>query len=146
MPSGGVTRRPIFHARRPSPPRGHARRCGAGRLRRGRQGGRRPRSRRALPGGAQRDDGAAACALLTSGTRRQLEADEGESCEKAIGAVELPAPSPVGRVAVYITSASADLEVGGTLFLDETPSGWRVSAAGCAPRPGGQPFDCELEV
>jgi len=113
----------------------------AGRLRRGRQGGRRPRSRRALPGGD-----AAACALLTSGTRRQLEADEGESCEKAIGSVELPAPSPVGRVAVYITSASPDLAVGGTLFLDETPSGWRVSAAGCAPRPGRQPYECELEA
>lgn len=95
---------------------------------------------------AQRDDGAAACALLTSGTRRQLEADEGESCEKAIGSVELPGPSPVRRVAVYITSASADLEVGGTLFLDETPSGWRVSSAGCAPRPGRQPYDCELEA
>jgi hypothetical protein len=95
---------------------------------------------------AQRDDGAAACALLTSGTRQQLEADEGEPCAQAISSVELPGRSPVRRIAVHVTSASADLEVGGTLFLDETSAGWRVAAAGCAPRPGRQPFECELEA
>jgi hypothetical protein len=88
-------------------------------------------------------DGAAACALLTVPARQQLVADERKPCAKAVVGLDVSKP-PVGRVEVFITSASAQLEGGGTLFLDQTTHGWRISAAGCEPKPGDAPYDCDL--
>jgi hypothetical protein len=90
-------------------------------------------------------DGAAACSLMTADAREQLEKDEREPCQDAVIKLSVSTP-PVSRVSVYVTAASADLAGGGTLFLDRTTKGWRVSAAGCEPRGGELPYDCELEV
>ena len=90
-------------------------------------------------------DGAAACALLTTDARQKLESDEGKPCRDAVVDLKVTDP-PVRQVEVFVTSGSARLAGGGTLFLDETTHGWRISAAGCEPTPGGLPYDCDLEV
>jgi hypothetical protein len=90
-------------------------------------------------------DGAAACALLTSDARAQLESDQGEPCRKAVVKLNVSGPK-VNRVSVFVTSASADFAGGGTVFLDQTTHGWRVSSAGCKPQPDDRPYDCELQV
>ncbi len=91
----------------------------------------------------EQKDGQVACSQLTADTREELESSEGEPCEKAILSLEVRG-SPVSRVRVDVTSASARLARGGTVFLDDTPAGWRISAAGCKPVPG-RPYDCDVE-
>ena len=88
-------------------------------------------------------DGAAACAELTEDTRSKLESQEQKPCEEAILTLELSG-GEVADTEVVDTSASVELLEGDRAYLDSTPSGWRISAAGCDPRPG-QPDDCELE-
>jgi hypothetical protein len=90
-------------------------------------------------------DGATACGLLTTDAQAQLVSDQGKPCAKAVAGLDVK-KAPVGKVSVAITSASAHLEGGGTLFLDETTHGWRISAAGCKPKPGGAPYDCDLQA
>jgi hypothetical protein len=84
-----------------------------------------------------------ACGELTEGAQSELEKSEKKPCEEAILGLELT-PSPVTRVEVHVTSAVADLRGGGSAFLDSTPDGWKISALGCKPLPGDQPYDCEL--
>ena len=90
-------------------------------------------------------NGQGACDELTEGAQSELEKTAKKQCEEAILAQELT-PSPVRRVEVHVTSAVADLEGGGSVFLDDTPRGWKISAAGCEPQAGDQPYDCELEA
>lgn len=87
--------------------------------------------------------GQAACRLLTQGTSEELEKSEKMPCAKAIGEADLDEATPASEH-IYETSASVRLSNGQTAFLDRTPSGWRISAAGCKARPD-QPYDCELE-
>ena len=93
----------------------------------------------------ERGDAQAACKELTEGARSELEKSESEACEQTVLSLELT-PSEVTRVEVHVTSAIADLSGGGSLFLDDTSQGWKISALGCEPRPGDQPYDCELEA
>ena len=90
-------------------------------------------------------DAKAACDELTEDAQSELEKTEKKPCEEAILGQELT-PSPVTRVEVHVTSAIADLEGGGSVFLDDTPDGWKISAAGCRPQTGDQPYHCELEA
>jgi hypothetical protein len=90
-------------------------------------------------------DGAAACALLTAPAREKLASDERRPCAEAVTGLDVK-PSPVDKVSVAITSASAHYAGGGTLFLDETTHGWRIAAAACEAKPDDQPYDCELDV
>ena len=92
---------------------------------------------------AERGDGAAACEELTEDAAGELDEPAGQACETEIVNLGLTA-SPVAAASVSITSAKVDLAGGGSFFLDETPEGWKVSAAGCEPRPGGR-YDCRLE-
>jgi len=90
-------------------------------------------------------DGAAACAALTDGTRKQLEKNEQKPCDEAVLELELSGERSVGRQA-YITEAKVDLDGGDSVFVEETPDGWRVNAAGCKPVPDEEaPYDCEVE-
>jgi hypothetical protein len=91
--------------------------------------------------------GAVACGVLGSDTRKQLESDTGKPCADAVGSVKL-AGGPVLRVKVALTSAKVDLAGGESVFLGEESSGWRISALGCRPptAPADTPFDCELEA
>ena len=91
------------------------------------------------------DDGTRACAQLSPGAVRALEHDESEPCAEAARGLDLE-HSPVARAQVFATEAKVDLADGGSAFLELTPRGWRLSAAGCRPRPGDGPYECEVEA
>jgi hypothetical protein len=93
---------------------------------------------------ADQHDGARACALLSSETRKKLEEQESEPCAKAIDKVDLKG-GPVSKIGVYSTEAAVELRGGDTVFIEDTSDGWRVSAAGCRPTAHAQPADCDLE-
>ncbi|HYI98834.1 MAG TPA: hypothetical protein VEX36_04025 [Thermoleophilaceae bacterium] len=94
---------------------------------------------------AKGGDGAAACEWLSADTREQLEQDEQKPCLEAIVALELSG-SRSTKTSAYITEAKVDLDGGDSVFLEETPSGWRVTAAGCKPVPDQEaPYECEVE-
>jgi hypothetical protein len=98
----------------------------------------------AFLGAADRGDSRAACGSLAPGTSQELERSEGADCVTALARVGLRAPGAVRRVDVYGRQARVVL-AGDTVFLSAFPGGWRVTAAGCAPRPGGQPYQCEIK-
>jgi uncharacterized lipoprotein NlpE involved in copper resistance len=91
--------------------------------------------------------GTAACALLASDTRKQLESDQGKPCPGSVGSLQVSG-GPVLHVTVALTSAKVDLASGETFFLSEEASGWRISALGCrsTTTPAQTPFDCELQA
>ena len=93
------------------------------------------------------DDGAAACGQLSEAAAEALEDEEGKSCDAAVGDLELEAGAVVG-VEVYATSAKVDLASRETAFLERGPSGWKLSAVGCAhdTKPASHPYSCELEA
>jgi hypothetical protein len=93
---------------------------------------------------ADHHDGTRACALLSSETRKKLEEQESEPCDKAIDKVDLKG-GPVSKVSVYSTEAAVELLGGDTVFIEDTKEGWRVAAAGCRPTAHAQPADCDLE-
>jgi hypothetical protein len=93
---------------------------------------------------ANEHEGARACALLSSETRKKLEEQESESCDKAIDKVDL-AGGPVSKVSVYSTEGAVELRGGDTVFVEDTKDGWRVAAAGCRPTAHAEPADCDLE-
>jgi hypothetical protein len=88
-------------------------------------------------------DGAAACEQLSGDASSSLETSSRQPCEQAVLELELSSSS-VADASVWITSAQVSLGGGDTVFLDQIGGEWRISAAGCEPRPG-QPYDCELE-
>jgi hypothetical protein len=83
----------------------------------------------------------AACALLATRTREDLETSEGQPCASALESTDL-AGGQVGDVAVWGDRAQAHASTG-TLFLVELDTGWRVTAAGCARTDTGT-YDCRL--
>jgi hypothetical protein len=87
-------------------------------------------------------DAQARCDLLMPRTREQLEEQAEAPCTEAIGSLPLEG-GQVERVEVWGGDAQVRLS-GDTVFLTRTPSGWRIAAAVCSPRPDG-PYDCEVE-
>jgi hypothetical protein len=87
------------------------------------------------------DDTSAACALLATKTREELEYSEGEPCATSLKSVDLAGGSVAG-VAVWGDRAQARSS-SGTLFLVELDAGWRVAAAGCTRTPDDT-YDCLL--
>ncbi|MEV6211480.1 hypothetical protein [Kitasatospora sp. NPDC051914] len=92
---------------------------------------------------AARGDGAAMCAALAPGTREELEDQEESDCEQAVTGLGLPDGGTLRRVDVFGQQARAVLQ-GDTVFLSAFPGGWKVTAAGCEPRPG-MPYRCDLK-
>ena len=91
---------------------------------------------------AQAKDAGRLCALLTPAAVDSVVTGD-ETCEQAVGDLDLPAGGAVG--AVQLWSDEAQVKAGAdTLFLVRLTGGWRVNAAGCSPR-GDRPYDCELE-
>ena len=89
-------------------------------------------------------DGAAACDLLTPGTRDELEQSSGKVCSTAILEELKPAaPRNGGDAEVYGVMAQVHWW-DETVFLTRMPGGWRVLAAGCQPIEG-DPYDCVVE-
>ncbi|GAA3387025.1 hypothetical protein [Streptomyces roseoviridis] len=87
------------------------------------------------------------CAALAPATREELEQSAESRCGQAIGRAigerELSAAGAVRTVDVYGDQARVVLE-GDTLFLAHFPTGWKVTAAGCRPRPQ-RPYACEIK-
>jgi hypothetical protein len=87
-------------------------------------------------------DGAAACRLVSSGLRQQIEKQG--PCDKEVVSLKLTGRRPA-RVQVFVTEAKADVEGGEAVFLTREKAGWRLSALGCRPKAADEPFDCEEE-
>lgn len=94
-------------------------------------------------GALRQADGRQACALLAPRTLDELEKSEQTSCDQAVIEEQLPTGDTVRRVDVYGDQARVVL-TDDTLFLSHFPSGWKVAAAGCTPRPE-QPYDCTVK-
>jgi hypothetical protein len=89
------------------------------------------------------DDGAGACALLAPRTRSEVEQSAGKPCAEAILEEDLPeAGAPTGSSA-YGTMGQVRF-ADDTLFMAEFESGWRVTAAGCAPKPPAA-YECAIQ-
>jgi hypothetical protein len=89
------------------------------------------------------DDGGAACDRLSTRLRTELEESEGEPCERAILAADLPDARQVQDVQVWGGRALVVLDHD-TLFVARFDGGWRVTAAGCTPRKD-RPYDCTVK-
>jgi hypothetical protein len=93
------------------------------------------------------DDGAAACRELSEPLGEALEEQEGKDCAEAVTELELEGRALL-RVEVAVTNAKVDLAPRETAFLSRGPSGWKLSALGCAHggRPADHPYECEVEA
>nr|WP_240929948.1 hypothetical protein [Streptomyces coryli] len=85
-------------------------------------------------------DPARGCAALAPGTREELVQSAGAPCVRALREAGLPAPGRVRSVDVYGHQARI-ITAHDTLFLSSFTGGWKVTAAGCTPRPG-LPYRC----
>ncbi|MEU8380669.1 hypothetical protein, partial [Streptosporangium sp. NPDC048865] len=83
-----------------------------------------------------------ACALLAPEAALSLRTGD-QSCETAIGALDLPGGRVLGTE-VWGDEAQVRLS-GDTVFLHRFPEGWRVRGAGCTSR-GDLPYDCEVST
>jgi hypothetical protein len=89
----------------------------------------------------QRHDGGAACAMLTSTTRKSVSGATKLSCSKAIDSVDEHGTAIGG---VQIWDDAAQVHVGqDVVFLRRISGTWLVSAASCKPQPTG-PYDCKV--
>ncbi|UIX32384.1 hypothetical protein [Streptomyces sp. GQFP] len=84
------------------------------------------------------------CAVLAPATVEELEQSAGGPCATAVGEESLRPGGAVRRTDVYGDQARAVL-ASDTLFLSRFASGWKVVAAGCEPRPQGQPYRCRIK-
>jgi hypothetical protein len=83
-----------------------------------------------------------ACGLLAPDTADLLESLRPEGCEQALPALDLP-HDQISEIAVWGDAAQARAG-DDVLFLRELQDGWHVVAAGCKPRGGDRPYECEL--
>lgn len=90
-----------------------------------------------------RSDGTRACQLLADEAKGNLESASRRSCARALPALGLPT-GPVRSVAVWGDEAQVRLAMS-VLFLARFRDGWKVTGAGCKPRPG-MPYDCDVEA
>lgn len=88
-----------------------------------------------------------ACALLAPGTVEEIESSEGASCEDAVLQLGLPAGGTGRSAEAFGRGAIVELD-NDTVFLvgdgGGDVRGWRVTAAGCEPRPE-RPYDCTVK-
>ena len=91
---------------------------------------------------AESDDAGRLCALLTPAAA-QSTATGDETCEEAVGDLDLPGGGSVGRIEMWSDEAQVRAAED-TLFLVRLTGGWRVDAAGCTPQ-GDRPYDCDVE-
>lgn len=91
----------------------------------------------------QRADGTRACAALAPETRQELLESAKMPCAKAVFEEHLSHAGAVREVQVYGQQARVVLAAD-TLFLSAFPSGWKITAAGCTPRPQ-QPYQCQIK-
>jgi hypothetical protein len=85
---------------------------------------------------------AEACRLLAPGTLAELDSSFGP-CDHSLAKQHLPEGGRVVGVDVYGKDAMVRLD-NDVIFLARFDNGWRVTAAGCAPR-SGRPYDCTVK-
>lgn len=85
----------------------------------------------------------AACGLLAPQTRSELEDEADTPCPDALAGLDLSPGGDALHATAYGLAAQVTL-AGDTVFLTHTPSGWLITAAGCAPVPD-EPYDCEVK-
>jgi hypothetical protein len=85
---------------------------------------------------------ARACRMLAPGTLAELQDTFGR-CRHSLPQQELPAATDLRDVDVYGKDAIVRLDRD-VIFLALFDDGWRVTAAGCTPRPD-RPFTCTLK-
>jgi hypothetical protein len=90
-------------------------------------------------------EGPRACAQLSPEAAEALVDDAGKACAEAVVDLDVE-PSAVRRTQVFGIGAKVDLADGRSAFLELTPRGWRLSAAGCEPGAGDEPYTCEVEA
>jgi hypothetical protein len=88
------------------------------------------------------DDLRGACRLLSEEARGNLESGTGNACPTALADLDLPTGA-ASSIEVWGDNAQVRLDAG-VLFLAEFRAGWKVTAAGCEPRPD-MPYDCDVE-
>jgi hypothetical protein len=79
-----------------------------------------------------------ACALLSDSVLESLDG----SCPTKLQEADLPAGTGSARTEVWGQNGQVRWQ-GETLFLSRFPTGWKVTAAGCSPKPA-QPYDCSV--
>ncbi len=91
----------------------------------------------------RQSDGLLAHQLLADEAKGNLESAARLPCSRALPPLDLP----TGEVrAVQVWGGNAQVRLAtGTLFLARFPTGWRVTGAGCQPRPS-MPYDCDVEA
>jgi hypothetical protein len=87
-------------------------------------------------------DGDAACQLLSDEARSNLESGSRMACAQAISRLQLPAGGPQS-IQVWGGNAQVRFDTG-VMFLAQFKAGWKITGAGCRPRPN-QPYDCDIE-
>jgi hypothetical protein len=96
---------------------------------------------RSFADAVRRQDGAAACALLSERARESVESSGG-TCADELPRRELRVGSP-GAATVWGDAAQVHAPPE-TLFLGEYADGWRVTGAGCRPRGEELPYQCAV--
>jgi hypothetical protein len=95
----------------------------------------------------RQNEGARACALLSSNTQSRVEQERKKPCREGI--VEIASDvQPNGRltrVDVAESSGFVTTADGSAFFVDKTSAGWKLSAAGCKPQAGDAPYSCALQ-
>lgn len=87
-------------------------------------------------------DGASVCDLLSPEARSEVAEARGEPCPSGVLQERLPDPAAVSSVEVWGDEAQVRTATD-TVFLAQFDTGWKVTAAGCSPRPG-KPYDCVI--
>ncbi|MFF8653142.1 hypothetical protein [Streptomyces huasconensis] len=88
-------------------------------------------------------DAVRGCAALAPGTRDELEHSSELPCARALPEAGLPLAHQLRGVDVYGRQARVVTDRD-TLFLSSFPGGWKVTAAGCTPRPE-KPYQCRIK-
>jgi hypothetical protein len=86
---------------------------------------------------------AAACDLLAPRTREEVEQSARATCPQALADADLPGAQTVQTSDLYGSNARVVL-AGDTVFLARFGAVWKVTAAGCRPRPD-LPYDCDVK-
>jgi hypothetical protein len=86
---------------------------------------------------------AAACGLLAPRTVQEVEQSAQAPCPKGLTDANVPGASTVTATDVYGSNARVVLS-GDTVFLARFGRQWKVTAAGCKPKPD-LPYDCDVK-
>ena len=89
-----------------------------------------------------REDGSAACDLLSDSVQEELQDSGGTSCEVAILEAGISPDGRITRVEVFGTAAQVRYD-DDVVFLADFPDGWKVIGAACE-RQATEPYDCKV--